>query len=208
MQRTILVLLCAALAAGAAHAAEEKYQRKSGLWELKRTSTRSGDAARTYQVCVDQASDDVLRQLAGGMRSERCETSKVVREGDKVLVDAECKGSGTSTETTHSVITGKLDSAYRIESKVAYDPPVRGQKEGSTVMEAKWTGACKPNMKAGDVILPNGTKVSSLSETPKQRPAAGKPAKQKSRYAPADAMTGTAMPPPAATTPATPPAAK
>lgn len=208
MQRTIVVLLSAALAAGAVHAADEKYQRKSGLWELKRTSTRTGDQVRTYQICVDQASDDALRQLAGGMRSERCETSKVVRQGDKLLVDAVCKGSRTSTETTHAVITGKLDSAYKVESKVTYDPPVRGQTEGSTVVDAKWTGPCKANMKAGDVILPNGTKVSSLTEEPPK--AAPKPrTEQRKRrggaYAPAT-TPGTA--PPAAVPPATPPAAK
>jgi hypothetical protein len=174
MQRTILVLLSLALAAGAAQAAEEKYQRKSGLWEVKRTSTRTEGKERTYQICVDQASDDALRQLAGGMRSERCQASKVAREGDKLVVDAVCKGSGTSTETTHAVITGKFDSAYKIESKITYDPPIRGKTEGSTVMEAKWTGPCKANMKAGDVILPNGTKVSSLTEEPKARPAGGK----------------------------------
>jgi len=207
MQRTILVLLSAALAAGAVHAAEEKYQRKSGLWELKRTSTRTGDQVRTYQVCVDQASDDALRQLAGGMRSERCETSKVVREGDKVLVDAVCKGSRTSTETTHAVITGSLDSAYRVDSKVTYDPPVRGKSEGSTVVDARWTGPCKANMKAGDVILPNGTKVSSLTEEPKPapKPRAEGARKRRGGYAPA----GTPGPtPPAAVPPAAPPAAK
>ncbi len=201
MQRTILLLLSFALAAGAAQA-EEKYQRKSGLWEVKRTSTRTEDKERTYQVCVDHVSDDALRQLAGGMRSERCQASKAVRDGDKLVVDATCKVAKTSTATTHAVITGKFDSAYKVESKSTFDPPVKGKSEGSTVMEAKWTGPCKANQKPGDVILPNGAKVSSLTdEAPAAdnaaRPAHERGARKRGGYVPAPAP---ATPAPAPTT--------
>jgi hypothetical protein len=74
-------------------------------------------------------------------------------------------------------------------------------------MAAKWTGPCKANMKAGDVILPNGTKVSSLTEEPKARPARGKRERRHGgTYTPptapetAPSTTGTA---PSATPPAT-----
>jgi hypothetical protein len=176
MQRTILLFILLCLAAGAA-TAQEKYQRKSGLWEVKRVASRTEDQERIYQVCVDQASDNALRQLAGGMRSERCEAAKAVREGDKLVVDATCKVAKSSTATTHAVITGKFDSAYKVESKSTFDPPLKGQTEGTAVLEAKWTGACKANQKPGDVILPNGTKVSSLNDEP--APAAKAPAKKR-----------------------------
>jgi hypothetical protein len=164
MRQTFLLLLALTLATGAAQA-QEKFQRKSGLWEVKRTSTRTEEKARVYQMCIDQASDNALRQLAEGMRNERCETSKVAREGDKLTVDAVCKlGRTRTTARTHAVITGKFDSAYKIESKSTFDPPIRGTAEGTTVMEAKWTGACKPDQRAGDVILPNGVKLNVKSD--------------------------------------------
>src|SRR5262249_11023610 len=136
MQRTILFFILLCFASGAAMA-QEKYQRKSGLWEVKRVASRTEDQERVYQECIDQASDNALRQLAGGMRSERCETSKAVREGDKLVVEATCTVAKTSKATTHAVITGKFDTAYKIESKSTFDPPLKGKTEGTAVFEAK-----------------------------------------------------------------------
>jgi len=164
MHRMFLLLLTLLFAAGVAQA-DDKFQRKSGLWEVKRTSTRTEEKTRTYQMCIDQASDNALRQLAEGMRNERCETSKVVRDGDKLVVDAVCKLGRTKTKaTTHAVVTGKFDSAYKIESKSTFEPPVLGKTEGTTLMEAKWTGACKPDQRPGDVILPNGAKMNVATD--------------------------------------------
>jgi hypothetical protein len=169
MRQAFLLFLALSFAAGAVEA-QDKFQRKSGLWEVKRTSTRTSEQTRVYQMCIDQASDNALRQLAEGMRNERCEPSKVTRDGDKLVVDAVCKLGRTNTKaTTHAVITGKFDTAYKIESKSTFDPPILGKAEGTTVMEAKWTGACKPDQRPGDVILPNGAK---MSVTPDEKAAA------------------------------------
>ncbi len=163
MRQAFLLFLALSFAAGAG-ASEDKFQRKSGLWEVKRSSTRTEEQTRVYQMCIDQASDNALRQLVGGMRSERCETSKVAREGDKLVVDAMCKVAQTSNATTHAVITGKFDSAYKIESKSTFDPPLRGKAEGNAVLDAKWTGPCKPDQRPGDVILPNGAKINVATD--------------------------------------------
>jgi hypothetical protein len=210
MQRIILLLLLGLSLATAAQA-QEKYQRKSGLWEVKRTASRTEDQERTYQVCVDQASDNALRQLAGGMRSERCETAKAVREGDKIVVDATCKVAKSSTATTHAVITGKFDTAYKVESKSTFDPPLKGKTEGTAVMEAKWTGPCKSNQKPGDVILPSGAKVSSLTDEPPTKQNATKEkssGRQKGRYTPPGVPPAVSSGTPPGTTPTTPPATK
>ncbi|HTS22819.1 MAG TPA: DUF3617 family protein [Casimicrobiaceae bacterium] len=181
MQRTIPLFLCLALVAGAAHA-DEKYQRKSGLWEMKRTSSIADNDVNTYQMCIDQASDDALRQLGTAMRKERCEASKVTRNGDRLTVDASCSLSrGKEKAITHAVITGKLDSAYKIESKSTFDPPRGGHKDATAVVEAKWTGACQAGQNPGDVILPSGRKFNVNDQGPRRmlskpmRPPAGAP---------------------------------
>jgi hypothetical protein len=164
MRQAFLLFLALSFAAGAVEA-QDKFQRKSGLWEVKRTSTRTSEQTRVYQMCIDQASDNALRQLAEGMRNERCEPSKVTRDGDKIVVDAVCSLGRTGTKaTTHAVVTGKFDTAYKIESKSTFDPPIRGKAEGTALLEAKWTGACKSDQKPGDVILPNGVKINVKSE--------------------------------------------
>jgi len=164
MRQAFLLFLALSLAAGAVEA-QDKYQRKSGLWEVKRTSTRTAEQTRVYQMCIDQASDNALRQLAEGMRNERCEPSKVTRDGDKLVVDAVCRLGRTGTKaTTHAVVTGKFDTAYKIESTSTFDPPILGKAQGTTLMEARWTGACKADQRPGDVILPNGVKMSVTAD--------------------------------------------
>ncbi|MDQ2963354.1 MAG: DUF3617 family protein [Pseudomonadota bacterium] len=155
----MLLFITLILVTGAAQA-EDKFQRKSGLWEVKRTPTRAEGKIRVSLLCVDQTSDDGLRQLSGGGPNERCKADKVRREGDQLFVDAVCEIDHTSTKaTTHAVVTGKADSAYKIESKSTYDPPLRGKAEGSAVLEARWVGACRPDQRPGDYILPNGMKA-------------------------------------------------
>ena len=159
MRHATLLFFTLILAASFAQA-QEVPQRKSGLWELKRTTVRTEGKPRIVQMCIDQASDNALRQLAEGMRNETCKTDKIRREGDQLVVDAVCKlGQTRTTATTHAVIAGKFDSAYKIESKSTYDPPMRGKTEGGAVLEARWLGACKPDQRPGDYILPNGMKV-------------------------------------------------
>jgi hypothetical protein len=159
MRHASVVLLTLILAVAFAQAQEVPH-RKSGLWELKRTSSLSQGEA-TFQMCVDQASDDPLRQFAENMKHGTCNSSSVRRAGDKLTVDAVCRIGRNQpiTATTHAVLTGDFDSKYTIESKSTFDPPWQGNAQGSALLEAKWTGPCKADQRAGDLILPNGMKV-------------------------------------------------
>jgi hypothetical protein len=158
MQRTtlFLILISAAIAAQA----QDTPQRKSGLWEITRTTVRTQEKPRVTQWCIDQKSDNAVRQLAEGMRNEVCAIDKMSRDADKVVVDGTCQlGMTGATAKTHAVITGKFDSAYKIESRSTFEPPVFGKSEGTGVISARWTGPCKADQKPGDVILENGRKV-------------------------------------------------
>ena len=181
MRQAILLFLTLILAASFAQA-QDVPKRKSGLWELKRTTARTEGKERIVQLCIDQASDNAFRQLAEGMRSESCKTEKVRRDGDRLLVDAVCNlGRAHVTAKTQAVITGKFDSAYKIESKSTYDPPMRGKAEGSALLEARWLGVCKPDQRPGDYILANGVKL-RVSD-PEEEKAAAKAAAAKAAAA-------------------------
>jgi hypothetical protein len=150
----VVLILVAALAQ-----AQDTPKRKSGLWEIKWTTVRAEGKSRErdLQVCVDQATDNPLLHLNQGMRKDPCKVSKVRRDGDQMTVDAVCQ-VGKTTATTRAVITGNFDSAYKVESKSTYDPPLRGKTEGSASQEASWLGPCKPDQRPGDVILASGKK--------------------------------------------------
>jgi len=143
--------------------AQEPPKRKSGLWEITRTSTYTGNQPRRIRVCIDQASDNALQQLAEGMRGEACTTDKLSHDGDKLVVEATCK-LRSSTAQTHAVISGKFDSAYSIESKSTYKPPLARHAAGHTLLVAKWSGPCAAGPHPGEAILDNGAKVDSDGE--------------------------------------------
>ncbi|HVP87221.1 MAG TPA: DUF3617 family protein [Casimicrobiaceae bacterium] len=158
-------------------------QRKSGLWELKVQSFRR-EEERTMQLCVDQKTDNAFRQLIELRRHEDCKKVTLRREGDKQLVDAECKLAGGENYTkTHAVITGSFDSKYVIETTSTFTRPIHDKSEGAAKIEARWTGPCQADQKPGDVIAANGTKynlddVESASSKRLKRQAAGEKAKK------------------------------
>jgi hypothetical protein len=143
--------------------AQELPKRKSGQWEITRTSMRTEDQPRTMQLCVDGATDNAFLQLAEGERHESCKTDKLIRDGDRLVVDATCQVRHAISKT-HAVITGKFDSAYRVESKSTYNPPLFGAAQGHAVLVAKWTGPCPAGQRPGDMIMPSGLKVNINDE--------------------------------------------
>jgi len=157
MRQATFLFFTLILAASFAQA-QDVPKRKSGLWEINVQTFRK-EGVRTTQMCVDQKTDDAVRQLVEARPHESCKKVTLRREGDKQLVDAECiLGGSHTTAKTRGVITGSFDSAYKIESTSTFDKPVHGKSEGGTVIEARWTGPCQSDQKPGDVILPNGTK--------------------------------------------------
>ncbi len=155
--RSAFVLLLAACVAGPA-LADDLPKRKSGLWEIKTGTAATQGAAATMQMCIDEKADNVAQQQAAGAAKENCSKNEIKRSGNRMTIDSVCK-FGESTATSHSVFTGSFDSAYRVETKSTYDPPMSGMKEGSAVIDAKWLGPCKPDQRPGDMILGNGMKV-------------------------------------------------
>lgn len=152
-------VLAVTLAAATAVYAAEMPKRKSGLWEMQMTSTHGAFA---MQQCIDQATDDLTRQQAesspmmpkrGGSRpKDKCSTQNVRREGNKFVMDSVCQMED-SMATTHAVVSGAFDSGYRMESKTTFDPPMRGMRESSMSIEAKWLGPCGPGQRPGDISI-------------------------------------------------------
>jgi hypothetical protein len=162
MRNCTLLCLTLLLTVGSA-LAQDAPKRKSGLWEITRTTSRTEDQPRKDTLCVDEAKDNALWQLAEGTRGEFCKTDKLSRSGDKLVVDATCKVR-RSTAKTHAVITGKFDSAYKIESKSSYNPPLGTEAQGHATLEGKWTGPCPAGQRAGDLVLASGAKTNLFDD--------------------------------------------
>jgi hypothetical protein len=161
---SLIALLTASSAASAA--SYDPPRRKSGLWEVK-VSSAQARGLQTMQQCVDQKTDDLLTSDMGGEKMS-CSKSEFRKEGDKIVHDSICKIEG-STAKTRTVISGRFDAAYKIESKSTYEPPLAGMRESTTVMDAKWLGACKAGQKPGDVSMPGMPNI-NMDELMKKMP--------------------------------------
>jgi len=143
--------------------------RKPGLWEIQ-SGDRTGakGAGHTIQQCIDAASDKALRDMGQGMGKDMCSKQALRLEGGKLVMDSVCR-IGATTATSHAVMSGDFSTAYRMESRSTYSPPLMGRTEGTSLMEAKWIGPCKADQKPGDMVMPNGMKMNVL-DMMKNRP--------------------------------------
>ena len=64
--------------------------------------------------------------------------------------------------TSHSEITGDFNSAYAVKTTSHSEGgPAALPRDTTMTIEAKWLGACKPDQKPGDVVMPGGFKVNA-----------------------------------------------
>jgi hypothetical protein len=91
--------------------ADELPSRKPGLWQVEMNI--GGRIAQTMQQCIDAATDQMLQSGAGPVPRAECSKRDVQKSGNSITIDTACTVNGKPS-TTHSVITGSLDSAYTI----------------------------------------------------------------------------------------------
>jgi len=156
----VACMVAGAIAASSAFAIDYP-ARKPGLWEIQTGDATGKGAGHTVQQCIDAASDKALRDMGQGMGKDMCAKQDLRIESGKLVMDSVCK-IGTTTATSHAVMTGDFSSTYRMESKSTYNPPLMGRTEGTSVMEAKWVGPCKPGQKPGDMVMSNGMTMNVL----------------------------------------------
>ena len=150
--RYLALLVALALASPVAAASFDAPKRKSGLWEIKMTGGQA-KGMPAMQQCVDEKSDDLMMKDMRAAQKTQCSKNDMRKEGDKIVVESVCKMEN-STATTRAVFTGRFDSAYKADIKSTYEPPLKGMKEASSVIEAKWLGPCKAGQKPGDISMP------------------------------------------------------
>lgn len=138
--------------------------RKPGLWEMamQTGATGKGQAmTMTTQQCIDAATDKALQAAGGGAGKSDCSKQELRTEGKTLVIDSVCK-SGGATVTSRGVMSGDFSSAYRMDISSRYSPALGGMSQSTTVIEAKWLGACKAGQKPGDMIMPGGMKMNVL----------------------------------------------
>jgi hypothetical protein len=150
--------LLALLPAGQA-GADELPIRKAGLWEMKMVRTNSPLPEMTMQQCTDETTDKEMSTTATPLAKEVCSKRDIQKTATGYVSDSVCGVAGVSI-TSHSEITGDFNSAYTMNSTSHSEGGTAAMKgDHVTTVEAKWLGACKPDQKPGDIMMPGGMKM-------------------------------------------------
>jgi hypothetical protein len=143
----------------AAASAVELPVRKAGLWEMKTMRAGSSTPDMTMQQCTDESTDKAMSTAFSPMAKESCSKNDIQKTANGYVGDSVCSFGGMSM-TSHSETTGDFNSAYTVKSTSTTKggpPGVPG--DSTTIIEAKWLGACKPDQKPGDIMMPGGMKM-------------------------------------------------
>jgi hypothetical protein len=95
MFRIAFLVLTAGVAVSVATSAQalDMPKRKSGLWELK-TTTSNSSAPRTMQMCVDEQTDDICR-ISGRAWQEDVQQNDLRKEGNQYIGESVCSFGGS-----------------------------------------------------------------------------------------------------------------
>jgi hypothetical protein len=150
--------LVAALPALEARAVEMPL-RKAGLWEMKLVRPGSPLPEMTMQHCTDETTDKDMATAFSPMSKEVCSKQDIQKTATGYVTDSVCSMAGVSM-TSHSEVTGDFNSAYTVKTTSHSEHGPAGMpRDAATTIEAKWLGACKPDQKPGDIVMPGGFKL-------------------------------------------------
>jgi hypothetical protein len=132
--------------------------RKPGLWSLE-VEADGTKGPGVVKQCVDATTDARMMQMASQSGSENCSKQELTKDASGYSFHAECSMSG-SKMVSRGRFTGDFESKYVGEVETTFNPPLFGKASSKTLITAQWQGPCPSDMKAGDMAMPNGMKLS------------------------------------------------
>ena len=157
--RIAFALLCLLPTLPASAATIEMPLRKAGLWDIKMVMEGGRLPAMSMQQCTDETTDKQMSTMFGGAQTGQCSKQDMQKTPTGMVVDSVCNMAGM-TMTTHADISGDFNSAYSVKvSSKRQGGPANIPADTQMTLDAKWIGACKPDQKAGDVVMPGGMKI-------------------------------------------------
>jgi uncharacterized protein DUF3617 len=157
-QQLVLFCLAVALLSAPAARADDMPLRKPGLWEMKIAKAGSVLPEMTMQHCTDETTDKEMSTAFSPVAKEACSKRDIEKTATGYVSDSVCSVGGV-TVTSHSDVIGDFNSAYTVKSSAHSEKGAGGVHDVTTTIEAKWLGACKPDQKPGDIVMPGGFKL-------------------------------------------------
>src|SRR5262245_46478089 len=121
MQLLILLVGLFAVVNPASAASADFPKRKSGLWEIK-MSNATFKGAQAMQQCIDEKTDDLMKNSMMGSEKQSCSKNEMRREGDKRVAESICKFND-STAKTRAVLPASSIRRTRLTSRARTNLP-------------------------------------------------------------------------------------
>jgi hypothetical protein len=150
-----------ALLPAEATAADPLPIRKAGLWEIKMVRTGSPIPDITMQHCTDETTDKDMNGLVSPTAQQMCSKQDIRKTATGYVSDTICNIAGRSV-ASHSEVVGDFNSGYTVTTVSHSEGGPAGVRDTTSKIEAKWVGACKPDQKPGDIVMPGGHKMNVM----------------------------------------------
>lgn len=165
MHRLFLIAATAALASTTASIAADSVTlplRKAGRWELTTTMDEGGKKhEQSLTMCVDADMERNTATASDAEHKSSCTKYEVKKDGDAVVVDATCNMNGRDVES-RTEMRGDFQTTFDVKVN-STTSGIEGTQSISVprtiVQHGKYLGESCDELKAGEAMAPDGTKV-------------------------------------------------
>jgi hypothetical protein len=154
------VLLVAVLLASIGSAGADEFKpppMKDGLWETHSTQIQQGKTVFDTSVKMCQSKELTKSMQSNGeeLRKKNKCTSTVAQPSPNTYVEeSRCAEGPNASSVTKIIYTFQGDIASHMEMHMN-----EGQSETVMIMDSKYLGSCPADMKPGDAVMADGTKI-------------------------------------------------
>lgn len=163
------ILLLCGLNGASAWAQDALPKRKPGLWQVAMQMQGAPGPMSTTQ-CVDAKSDEELQRRGFSDANAQCKPPTVKRSGGVIDVQTDCTAREGQSQIS-ARFTGDMQTSYKVDGRISFNPPRAGLREASMQMDAKYLGACPAGMAPGEL------RMAGTPATPGGMPAGMDPAR-------------------------------
>ncbi len=134
---------------------------KDGLWETHSTQTQQGRTVfdTSVKMCRSKELTKSMQSSGEEFRKKYACTSAVTQPSPNTYAEeSRCAKGPNAGSVTKIIYTYQGDTASHTEMHMN-----DGKTETVVVIDAKYLGSCPAGMKPGDVVMPDGKKISGDS---------------------------------------------
>lgn len=145
------------ITAGVLRAAEPQLPlMKEGLWETHSQQIIQGKKHETtIKMCKTHELDKSMKAAGENARkTNQCTDAVTQLSANSWSSESHCDNGPLKGSVTKSTVSYQGDTATHMEMHMT------GSSESVTIMDSHYLGSCPADMKPGDAIMPDGTKMS------------------------------------------------